>query len=86
MFDPPLSPVTEVVAVLGLAIVPVPETNVQVPVPTTGILAYMLMEEAQIAESIPAFEVVGKGSTVIKILEEVSEFKQPRVEETTLLK
>ena len=58
---PKPNPVTEVVGKSEFVITPVPETNVQVPVPTAGKFPFIVVvgEEIQSVWFEPAFAVVG---------------------------
>lgn len=62
-FAPTDNPLNAEVAEPGTAIVPVPEINVQVPVPVKGTFPANVADEEQIVWSGPALDVVGTGST-----------------------
>ncbi len=64
ILEPILSPVTEVVGKVGVAITPLPEMSVQFPVPTAAMLPFNVDDVAQIVESNPAFAIVVNGFTV----------------------
>ncbi len=56
---PTPNPVILVTGELGLVIVPVPDNNVHVPVPTDGVLAFMVAVVAHTVCEGPAFATVG---------------------------
>jgi len=58
-FAPLLKPLTVVFGSFALAKLPDPLTTLQVPVPTTGVLAAKMAEEPQTFWSGPALAVVG---------------------------
>ena len=64
VFSPVLIPVIEEVGEVGVVIIPLPVTTVQLPIPIPGILPFKEEDEKQMIESIPALALVGKGSIV----------------------
>ena len=58
---PTPKPVIEVIGESELVIVPLPETKLQTPVPTSAILPFIVAvgDEAQMVWFEPAFEIVG---------------------------
>ena len=62
---PAPKPATEDAVELGLAIEPAPETNVQTPVPTVGVLPLNVALVAQVVCDEPAAALVGILSTVM---------------------
>ena len=68
-FVPTPKPVNPDVGLVGVVIVPVPETNVHKPVPTTGVLPANVAVPGDWHNvwSAPAAETVGNGSTVIVV-------------------
>ena len=68
-FAPTPNPVTPDVGEEGVVIVPVPDVNVQVPVPTAGVLPAKVAVPgvSHTVWSVPAFAAVGAASNVIVI-------------------
>jgi hypothetical protein len=69
------NPVIEVVGDNELVMVPPPETKVQAPVPTPGVLAFITVvgEEIQRVCEVPALDVVGISLTIIATVDEEGE-------------
>ena len=65
---PALNPLTEVVAEVEFAKLPVPLTTDQVPAPVAGTLAERLVEVLVMYWALPALEVVGGPATVTAML------------------
>ena len=76
-FTPGPRPVTLLVGLLGVVMVPGPETTDQVPVPTDGELAARVVEGLQIVWSGPAFEVLGLSLTFTVTLAQVVVLQVP---------
>ena len=70
-FTPKPNPVIEVVGERELVIVPLPETNVQTPVPTVAVFAAIIVFGLVIHKVWlgPALAIVGTSSTSIAIVE-----------------
>lgn len=68
-FAPALNPVTPDVGDEGLAIVPAPLTNVQVPVPDVGVLPAKVAELLQRVWFGPAAAAVGEATPVMVTVE-----------------
>ncbi len=71
-FVPIANPVIEVVGDSEFVTTPVPETKVQTPIPTVAVFAVIIVvgEEIQSVCVVPAFETVGRSSTIIAIVDE----------------
>src|SRR4051812_36041328 len=80
VFDAPgVKPVTADVAEFGFAIVPLPETKVQVPVPTAAVVAANVVEvEPHKVWSGPAFAVDG-GAAIIIVISSIDAGQGPLV-------
>ena len=65
VFTPTLSPVTPEVPKLGVVTVPLPAVTVQLPVPTTAVFPFKVVDDEHNVTSLPAAATVGFWSTLI---------------------
>ena len=78
IFVPVFKLFTEEVAEFGAVKIPLPETTVQVPVPTVGIFALRVEVEEQMVVFVPALATLGFASTLIEtVLVEVGQVPLP---------
>lgn len=70
VFVPILSPVTLDVGDEVVAMVPAPETTLQLPVPIIGVFPFNDEIDEQMVESLPAFAAVGNASTKMDTVSE----------------